>query len=218
MATELTVDIISDVMCPWCYIGKRRLEKAIAMTEGKVAIRTAWRPYQLDPTLPKEGKDRRQYLEEKFGGSEGAKQAYAAVRAAGAEEAIPFDFSAIRVSPNTIDAHRLIRWARSQGDGGQDRMAETLFKAYFVDGKHIGDDTTLTELAREGGLDPAIVTPLLASDADRAEVTKEIDLARQMGVSGVPCFIIDMKYAIVGAQGADALADAFLRIAAEKES
>lgn len=218
MPTELTVDIISDVMCPWCYIGKRRLEKAIEMTAGEISVKTSWRPYQIDPTLPKEGKDRRQYLEDKFGGADGAERAYAAVRAAGAEEGIPFDFSAIKVSANTIDAHRLIRWARSQGDGGQDRMAETLFKAYFTQGRHIGQDETLVDLAEKGGLDPAIVAPLLASDADREAVVNEIGLARQMGVNGVPCFVIDMKYAVVGAQGAEALADAFLKIAAEKSA
>lgn len=216
LAPALTIDIVSDVMCPWCYIGKRRLEQALDQVRGEFDVEVRWRPYQLDPTLPKQGKDRKQYLEEKFGGVEGADQAYAAVRAAGAEENIPFAFDEIQVSANTLDAHRVIRWAGSQGLAAQDEMVETLFRAYFEEGKNIGDDQVLLEAAGKAGLEPEIVERLLSGDADRDSVSAEIDQARQMGVTGVPCFIIDMKYAVVGAQPAEALADAMRKVAQEK--
>ncbi|MCY0146659.1 DsbA family oxidoreductase [Hoeflea sp. G2-23] len=213
---SLTIDIVSDVMCPWCYIGKRRLEAALLDVSQEMDVEVRWRPYQLDPTLPKEGKDRQQYLEDKFGGAEGADQAYAAVRAAGADEQIPFAFDKIPVSANTLDAHRVIRWAGSEGLAAQDKMVETLFKAYFEEGKNIGDDAVLVEAAQQVGLEPAVIERLLSGDADRDTVNAEIDQARQMGVTGVPCFIIDMKYALVGAQPAEALADALRKVVIEK--
>ena len=213
---SLTIDVVSDVMCPWCYIGKRRLEAALDEVAGEIDVEVRWRPYQLDPTLPKQGKDRKQYLEDKFGGPEGAEKAYANVRAAGAEENIPFAFDKIEVSANTLDAHRLIRWAGSLGLAAQHEMVDRLFKAYFEDGRNIGDDEVLIEAAEHVGLEKPVVERLLAGDADRDAVSAEIDQARQMGVTGVPCFIIDMKYAVVGAQPAGALAEAMRRIAAEK--
>ena len=212
----LTIDIVSDVMCPWCYIGKRRLEAALADVGSEMQVEVRWRPYQLDPTLPKEGKDRKQYMEDKFGGPERAEKAYQSVRAAGVDESIPFAFDKIPVSANTLDAHRLIRWAGSLGPFAQDTAVEALFKAYFEDGKNIGDDHVLIEAGRQAGLEPEVVERLLAGEADRDAVSAEIDQARQMGVTGVPCFIIDMKYAVVGAQPAEALADAMRKVAAEK--
>lgn len=213
---SVSIDIVSDIMCPWCYIGKRRLETALSELDGEIDVEVRWRPYQLDPTLPKAGKDRRQYLEDKFGGSAGAEQAYAAVRAAGVDEKIPFAFDKIAVAANTLDAHRLIRWAASQGLPAQSEMVEILFRAYFEEGRNIGDDQVLIDSARQAGLDPEIVEKLLSNGADSEAVTKEIDQARQMGVTGVPCFIIDMKYAVIGAQPAEALVEAVRRIVAEK--
>lgn len=213
---SLTIDVVSDVMCPWCYIGKRRLEAALEEVAGEIDVEIRWRPYQLDATLPKAGKDRRQYLEDKFGGPAGAEKAYAAVRAAGAEENIAFAFDKIPVSANTLDAHRLIRWASSLGLAAQDRMVELLFKAYFEDGKNIGDDAVLMDAAEQVGLERPVVERLLNGDADRDTINAEIEQARQMGVTGVPCFIIDMKYAVVGAQPAAALADAMRKVAMEK--
>ena len=215
-APALTIDVVSDVMCPWCYIGKRRLEDALAEVRNEFDVEVRWRPYQLDPTLPKEGKDRKQYLEDKFGGAVGAEQAYAAVRAAGAEEEIPFAFDKIKVSANTLDAHRLIRWASSLGLPAQHQMVELLFKAYFEDGKSLGDDAVLIEAAEQVGLETPVVERLLAGDADRDTVAAEIDQARQMGVTGVPCFIMDMQYAVVGAQSSEALADAMRKIVASR--
>ena len=214
---SLTIDIVSDIMCPWCYIGKKRLEAALDEVGPEMHVEVRWRPYQLDPTLPKEGKDRKQYMEDKFGGPEGAEKAYANVRAAGAEENIPFAFDDIPVSANTLDAHRLIRWAGSLGPAAQDTAVDALFKAYFEDGKNIGDDAVLIEAGRHAGLETEVVERLLAGDADRDAVSAEIDQARQMGVTGVPCFIIDMKYAVVGAQPAEALADAMRKVAIEKQ-
>jgi len=215
-APSLTIDVVSDVMCPWCYIGKRRLEAALEEVSSEMDVEVRWRPYQLDATLPKQGKDRQQYLEDKFGGAEGAVQAYAGIRAAGADEGIPFAFDKIPVSPNTLDAHRLIRWAGSLGPTAQNQLVDVLFKAYFEDGKNIGDDAVLIEAAEQVGLEAPVVERLLAGDADRDTVNAEIDQARQMGVTGVPCFIIDMQYAVVGAQSAEALADAMRKVALEK--
>lgn len=215
-APSLTIDVVSDVMCPWCYIGKRRLEAALDDIRSEMDVEVHWRPYQLDPTLPKQGKDRQQYLQEKFGGAAGADQAYAAIRAAGVEEEIPFAFDKIEVSANTLDAHRLIRWAGSLGLTTQQQVVDLLFKAYFEDGKNIGDDAVLLEIAEQAGLEMPVVERLLAGEADRDTVAAEIDQARQMGVTGVPCFIIDMQYAVMGAQSAEALADAMRKVVQEK--
>lgn len=211
----IRIDVISDVMCPWCYIGKRRLEGAVEALDGDVAVEINWRPYQLDPTLPKEGKDRARYLEEKFGGPERAAAIYERVREAGREEAIPFDFEAIPVSANTLDAHRLIRWAGEHGRVAQDRVVESLFRKYFTEGANIGDDKTLLDCAEEAGLDRAVVSTKLAGDLDRATVSAEIENAGRMGVQGVPCFILNNKYAVSGAQPAATLAEAIRQVAAE---
>ncbi|WP_339758448.1 DsbA family oxidoreductase [uncultured Hoeflea sp.] len=215
-AAALTIDVVSDVMCPWCYIGKRRLEAALDEVRAEMDVEVRWRPYQLDPTLPKQGKDRQQYLEDKFGGAAGAEQAYAAIRAAGIDENIPFAFDKIEVSANTLDAHRLIRWAGSLGLTTQQQVVDLLFKAYFEEGKNIGDDAVLKQIAEQAGLEMPVIERLLAGDADRDTVAAEIDQARQMGVTGVPCFIIDMQYAVVGAQSGEALADAMRKVVQEK--
>ena len=216
--TAVNIDIVSDVMCPWCYIGKKRLEEALKDLPEALEIDVRWRPYQLDPTLPKEGKDRKQYLEEKFGGSDKAGQIYSAILDAGRDENIPFNFSAIEVSPNTLDAHRLIRWSASEAPGVQDRLVDLLFKAYFIDGKNIGDNTVLLDAAEAAGMDRSITEGLLTGTADCLEVEQEIEVARKMGVTGVPCFILDNKYAVMGAQASDVLANAIKDVAREKEA
>jgi predicted DsbA family dithiol-disulfide isomerase len=207
------VDIVSDVMCPWCYIGKRHLEAAAGMIDG-VALQVAWRPFQLDPTLPPQGKDRRQYLEDKFGGPERAARAYASVRRAGELAGIAFDFDAIRVSPNTLDAHRLIRWAGGAGADMQDRVVSRLFELYFEQGGNVGDHGLLAQVADHCGMDGKLVAELLAGEADRDAVRKEIAAAQNMGITGVPCFIFDMRSAAMGAQPAETLAAAILQAAA----
>lgn len=215
MSPTVQVDIVSDVMCPWCFIGKRRFEKAVEALEGDVEVAVHWRPFQLDPALPREGKDRDTYLAEKFGGIERARRLYRTIEEAGAGEGIPFRFDAIGVSPNTLDAHRLIRWAQSAGEGVQDNVVERLFEVFFLEGANIADHAVLTGVARDVGMDSTVIETLLKGDADREAVQQEIALAQRMGVTGVPCFILENKYAVIGAQDADAIADAIRRLAAE---
>jgi len=213
--TPLQIDVVSDVMCPWCYIGKRRLETAIADTELALDIR--WRPFQLDPTLPPGGKDRKIYLAEKFGSIEQARALYDNIREAGDEEKIGFQFGKIEISPNTLDAHRLIRWAGGVSADMQDTVVEALFIAYFIGGEDVGDHDTLVSIAKKAGMDADLVAELLPGDADRELVMNEIAQAQAMGVTGVPTFIIANKYALVGAQPAAQLAEAFRTIAAQQD-
>ncbi|WP_108660440.1 DsbA family oxidoreductase [Acuticoccus kandeliae] len=209
----LRIDVVSDVMCPWCFIGKRRLEKALDQIDG-LDVSVTWHPFQLDPTLPPDGKDRQQYLSEKFGGPERAEEIYARVRAAGASEDIPFAFEKITRSPNTLDAHRLIRWA--DVEGVQDAVVERLFQLYFLEGADLTKTETLVGAATDAGMDGEMVRRLLESEADLAETEAEIVHAQAMGVQGVPCFILDGRYAVSGAQPAEVLADAIRQVAVER--
>jgi predicted DsbA family dithiol-disulfide isomerase len=193
----LVIDVISDVMCPWCYIGKKRLEKAIKSVPD-IQVDVRWHPYQLDPTLPPEGKDRATYLNEKFGGAERAEAAYERVRQAGREEGIPFAFEKIEVSPNTLDAHRLILWSRS--DDLQDDVVERLFHAYFVEGRNLAKSETLVQISAEAGMQSDLVEQLFETDSDLAKLKRQIDQASEMGVTGVPFFIIDGRFALAGAE------------------
>jgi predicted DsbA family dithiol-disulfide isomerase len=206
-AKKVRIDIVSDVVCPWCYLGKARLEAALKDLPD-IEAEVHWRPYQLDPTIPRTGVDRKAYMEAKFGPGPGLAEAHARLTAFGKELGLAFAFDAIKVSPNTMNAHRLIRWAAQAGPGMQNQVVDLLFKAYFEQGKDIGDASVLTEIAKSGGMDEAIVTTLLPTDAEEAGVIGEIAQAKQLGISGVPCFIIDQKYAVSGAQTPDILADA----------
>jgi predicted DsbA family dithiol-disulfide isomerase len=220
---EISIDVVSDAVCPWCFVGQKRLDRAVAsLPDIDVAIR--WRPFQLDPTIPPEGKDRKEYMRAKFGDGDRLKQVHANLEETGRAEGISFDFDAITVSPNTLDAHRLIRWAAalgSNGDGAgedlQGRAARRLFQLYFEEGKNIGDHQVLIEAARECGMDEAVVRTLLATDADRDKVREEIETANRMGITGVPCFLIEGRYAVMGAQGSDALAEAIRKVSEAKE-
>jgi predicted DsbA family dithiol-disulfide isomerase len=204
---SIRIDIISDVVCPWCYLGKARLESALkALPDIEADIH--WRPYQLDPAIPRAGVDRKAYMEAKFGAGPRLGQIHAQLNGFGAEVGIHYDFDAIKIAPNTMNAHRLIRWAAQAGPGIQNKAVDLLFKAYFEDGKDIGDAAVLTDIATSAGMDPDIVTTLLPTDAEEAGVIGEIAQAKQLGISGVPCFIIDQKYAVSGAQTPDILADA----------
>jgi len=209
----IEIDVISDVMCPWCYIGKRRLEKALAMVpEVKVDVR--WRPFQLDHTIPETGMDRQTYLKNKFGSAEQAAEVYGPVRAAGADEEIPFEFEKIKVSPNTLNAHRVIRWAMAEGV--QDAVVERLFQLYFLEGANLTDKTVLADAAVQAGLDRIVVERLLAGDADMAETQAEIAQVQKMGVTGVPAFIIGNRYAVMGAREPEAIAQAIAQVAKER--
>lgn len=212
---QITIDVVSDVVCPWCYLGMKRLESALAaLPDIQAAIR--WRPFQLDPTIPPEGKDRKAYMLAKFSDEARLHQIHANLVSLGAVEGISFDFDAISVSPNTLDAHRLIRWAAASGEGVQGKLVRSLFSYYFEQGKNIGDHQVLIEVAREAGMDAAVVEAMLLTDADRDEVTNEIATASRMGITGVPCFLLDGKYAVMGAQDSATLADAIRQVTAEK--
>lgn len=213
-ASPLTIDIVSDVMCPWCFIGQKNLEAARVIA-SEVPVEVRWRPYQLDPTLPPEGKDRQTYLNEKFGGEERAATIYQRVKDAGKASGIDFRFDLMAVSPNTLDAHRLIRWAGGIGEETQDRLVKRLFEMFFIEGANIGNHAILVEAAKSAGMDAKIVADLLAKDDDKTAVQQDIANAQAMGVTGVPFFIVGGKYGISGAQPAEVLANAMRQISAE---
>jgi predicted DsbA family dithiol-disulfide isomerase len=197
---NLSVDVISDVICPWCFIGKRRLEKAIAAYGGAVKVR--WLPFQLNPQMPKGGISRREYRIKKFGSWERSLELDAQVAATGAEEGIHFAFDQIERTPNTLDAHRLI-WLAEQ-EGVQDAVVEALFWAYFTEGRDLSDRQTLLDVVVEVGLDRGKAECLLTSEGGQ-EAMREVDeLARRHRLSGVPFFIIDDQITLSGAQPSEA--------------
>ena len=202
----LSIDIVSDVVCPWCYIGKRRLEAALARrASDDVAVQVRWLAFQLNPDIPTPGVDRRSYLEQKFGGPERAKQIYARVKAAGDEVGIAFDFERILRQPNTVDAHRLIAWAQDVDLTASGALIERLFRAYFVEGIDIGDIDALARLAGEAGFDATAARARLASDAGRKAIAAEEQRARALGVTGVPFFVFNQRLAVSGAQPSEVL-------------
>ena len=206
----ISVDVVSDVICPWCFLGKRRLDKAIALLED-ITVEVNWRPFFLDPTIPAEGMSRRTYLEDKFG-AERLKTLHDPLIAAGKEDGVPYAFDKITRTPNTMDAHRLIRW--SHVGGKQHDVAERLFMAYFSLGLDIGDRAVLATIAGEAGMDKADVSEKLENGTDIDAVTAEVERAYRMGVTGVPCFILAQKQGLMGAQPAEVLADAIGKLAA----
>ena len=214
-ANAITVDVVSDVVCPWCFIGQKRLDKAVAAA-GDLDVHIRWRPFQLDPTIPPQGKDRREYMLAKFGSEERIREIHARIEPLGEAEGISFAFDAIKVAPNTLDAHRLIRWAGAAGEAVQNRLVRRLFQLNFEEGVNIGDHAVLVEAAREAGMDASVVATLLPTDADVEAVRTEIATASRMGISGVPCFLLEGKYAVMGAQDVDTLADAIRQVAAAK--
>ena len=212
---SLSVDVVSDVVCPWCFIGQKRLDKAVAAA-GDIDVHVNWRPFQLDPTIPRGGQDRRQYMLAKFGSEQRIRDIHARIEPLGAAEGIAFAFDAIEVAPNTLDAHRVARWAGAAGEAVQNRLVRRLFQLYFEEGADVGDHAVLAAAAREAGMDAAVVETLLPTDADVEAVRNEIATASRMGITGVPCFLIEGKYAVMGAQETDVLADALRQIAAAK--
>jgi predicted DsbA family dithiol-disulfide isomerase len=206
----ISVDVVSDVICPWCFLGKRRLDKAIGLLEG-IKVEVNWKPFFLDPTIPKDGMSRKTYMEKKFG-AERLKTIHDPLIAAGKEDGVPYAFDKITRTPNTLDAHRLIRW--SHVGGKQHDVSERLFMAYFSLGLDIGDRAVLAKIAGEAGMDKADVSTKLDSDTDVDAVTAEVERAYRIGVTGVPCFILAQKQGIMGAQSAEVLADAIDKLAA----
>ncbi|MBN9545114.1 MAG: DsbA family oxidoreductase [Alphaproteobacteria bacterium] len=214
----MQIDFISDTVCPWCFIGKRRLARAIAMRPA-ISFDVRYRPYRLDPSLPRGGMDRAAYMAAKFGKNGGVEEAQKVIAAEGAKEGIEFDFAAIRRAPNTLDSHRLIRWAALTG--AQDEVVERLFAAYFENGEDIGDIRVLADIADVSGMDGAQVADMLESDQDLALVEREDQLAREMGVTGVPAMIFANKVAVSGAREPQVLTmviDKALEMAAQPET
>ena len=203
-----TVDVVSDVVCPWCYIGKRQLEQAIARLPQAERPTVRWHPFQLNPDLPREGIDRRAYLEAKFGGAERAAQIYERVRQAGRGAGLELAIDRIERQPNTLDAHRLIAWAQTDTSRDADGLVEALFRAYFVEARPIGDRGELARIAGETGLDAEAARAMLDSDAGVAEVSEMDRQARELGIGGVPFFVFDRRVGVSGAAGADALLEA----------
>lgn len=209
----MRIDIFSDVICPWCFIGKKRLEKALEL-RPLPDLQIHWRAFQLNPGMPEEGMDRQAYLAAKFGGPESAQRIYDTVGAAGRRSGVAFAFDKITRTPNTVAAHRLVRFA--ERFGRQDAMVEGLFQSYFLEGRNLSDKDSLAEIAAGAGLDRAAVRGYLDSDEDTETVLAEDAYARKLGIGGVPCFIVDGRYALSGAQEPEAFLPVFDLVGTEK--
>jgi predicted DsbA family dithiol-disulfide isomerase len=196
------IDYVFDTVCPWCYVGKRRFERALAQRPG-ARVSVHWRPFLLNPDLPPEGIDRRTYLDRKFGGPARVQRVHASVEAAGRGEGIIFDFDRITRTPNSLNSHRMIRQAIASGR--ESEAVEAVFRAYFCDGLDIGDIDVLTALGAGLGLDRLALRDHLESETEVATVLGDNARAHRLGVNGVPCLIIDNQYALAGAQEPDIL-------------
>jgi predicted DsbA family dithiol-disulfide isomerase len=211
-AKPLQIDIVSDVVCPWCYIGKRRIENALALAP-EVPVEVHWRPFFLNPWVPREGIDRDTYLETKFGSVEAYKGIAGRVVAAAGEEGLVYRPELVKRQPNTIDCHRLIHWA--DADGRSAEMKQRLMELYFRDGGDLTDTEVLVQAAADCGLDADDVRRRLASDEDVALISAQAKDASDKGISGVPTFVFANKYAVSGAQPAEQLARAIRQVSAE---
>ena len=208
----MQIDVISDTVCPWCFIGKRRLMRAMEQ-RPHIAFDVKWRPYRLDPTVPKGGMDRQAYMRAKFGDDPmKIVEMHKLIAAEGARDGIEFDFAAITRRPDTLDSHRLVRWAEAAGV--QDEVVERLFIAYFENGEDIGDIRVLADIADLCGMDGVEIAELLEGDTDRAMVEREDQIAHEMGVTGVPAMIFGGKLAVAGAREPEMLAVVIDRVAA----
>jgi predicted DsbA family dithiol-disulfide isomerase len=204
------IDVVSDIVCPWCFIGKHRLEKAIALNPD-IPVEVHWRPYFLNDWIPREGISREQYLTTKFGSPERYKGIAQRVSAAAAAEGLTYAMDKISRQPNTLDAHRLIRWADEIGKAAE--MKQRLMDLYFTEGADLTSHTVLAQAAADIGLDAEATRKALASDKDVAEIEREALSAKEAGIDGVPCFIFGGKFAISGAQAPEDLAEAIERMA-----
>lgn len=207
---KLVVDVISDVICPWCYIGKRRLEKAIAALDGQPDVQVHWHPFQLNPKMPKEGISRKEYRTRKFGSWERSLELDAKVIAVGETEGINFAFDKIERTPNTVDAHRLI-WLADQ-HGCQDAVVEALFRAWFTDGRNISHRQTLIDVVAEAGLERQLAENMIDSDNGMDVIEEAGKLSRRHQLTGVPFFIINNAITLSGAQEPDTFLDAFRQV------
>ena len=210
--SSVHVDVISDVVCPWCYIGKRRLEQAIGLNPN-ITVAINWRPYFLNPWIPREGIDRQTYLETKFGSAERYAVIAERVAAAAAMEGLVYAPEKMSRQPNTLDCHRLILWSRSATDPAL--VKQRLMELYFAEGGDLSDPKVLIQAAADCGMDGDLVRRLLASDADVDRVENEANGAKEAGIDGVPCFIFGGSVIVTGAQSPEYLASAIERSAAQ---
>ncbi len=194
----MQIDIVSDTVCPWCFVGKRRFELALKL-RPQPDLSLTWRPYQLNPTMPSEGVDRKTYLASKFGDLEHAERFNARLRKVGKEVGINFRFDEIGVTPNTVNSHRLVKFAKTH-DVKVTEVVEELYKAYFQKSENIGDLKVLSDIAVKAGLDANEFRDYLHSDDDRADILEQGATIRRNGMTGVPCFIVEGKYVVSGAQ------------------
>jgi predicted DsbA family dithiol-disulfide isomerase len=202
LTTGWTIDVVSDVVCPWCYIGKRKLEAALdqAREAGLGEPEVRWHPFQLNPDLPTEGISRKQYLEDKFGGPQRATEIYARVKAAGRAAGLELDIDGITLQPNTLAAHALIAFAQQHGAAVGNDVKERLLKAYFVENRFIGSVDELAAIAGEAGLDAEAARAFVSDPRQLQQVAAADTRVRQMGIGGVPFFIFNQKVAVSGAQ------------------
>ncbi|GHN02979.1 DSBA oxidoreductase [Cytophagales bacterium WSM2-2] len=209
----IKIDVVSDVVCPWCYIGKRRLEKAIDKLKNDFTFEVEYHPFELNPDMPAEGRDQKEYLSAKFGGEDQYDKITGRTAATAAQEGLQFDFSKQKISPNTLNSHRLIAYAKSKGK--QAEVKEALMSAYFEKGIDLTQTTNLVGIAAAYGLDAAETEQFLNSTALAAEVKMEEQLNYKRGISGVPFYIINNKYGVSGAQPTDVFVNALTEIGNE---
>ncbi len=212
--TPVQIDVVSDVVCPWCFIGKRRLEKALSLIPN-ISVEVRYHPYFLNPWVPREGMSREQYLTTKFGSPDRYASIAARVAAAAAAEGLTYAVDKMRRQPNTLDSHRLILWAQSTGKGAQ--MKQRLMDLYFTAGADLSDREVLVRAATDIGMDASTTRKMLASDADVEQIENAANAAKDAGIDGVPTFIVGGGAAITGAQSPEAIADAIKQIATNRE-
>ncbi|AXI42381.1 DsbA family protein [Sulfitobacter sp. SK011] len=214
MREPIKLDVMSDPICPWCYIGKAHLDRALTEHPNHPFV-IEWHPFQLNPDMPPEGMDRRAYLEGKFGGKEGAVRAYAPVVEHAKAAGLTINFEAMKRTPNTLNAHRLIHWAGIEGR--QTAAVSALFKAYFVDARDIGDVEVLADIADSIEMDAAVTTKLLQTDVDSQDIRDRDAHSRKMGITSVPTFIVAGTHAVPGAQSPELWAQVIAEIAAQQQ-
>ena len=214
-ATMISIDLFSDPICPWCYIGKRRLEEALAIRPD-IRVEIEWHGFQLNPMMPHDGMNRSDYLSLKFGNPDNARRLYENIEGVGQQAGIAFNFERIEVTPNTVNAHRLIRLAGQFGF--QNDVVERLFAAYFIDGENIGDIMTLASIGDAAGIDRETALTFLESGEDIEAVKSDDMQARQLGIQGVPFFILDRQYAVSGAQEPEAFYPLFDLLTVERRA
>lgn len=212
-STSISIAVISDFACPWCLVGLHRLRKAIELRPS-LNFSLSWQPFQLNPDLPREGQNRREYYRNKFG-DEGTRAHHEALKEAGLEEGIIFCDTPDAIAPNTLSAHVLMLWAANDESVNSNALAEKLFNAHHIECENIGDFDVLTRIAEEVGMNRTLVSSKLASGDDEAEVTEQICRYISGGVSGVPFFIFNDKYGISGAQPPDTLVSIFDQVSSE---